>query len=45
MNELRAALHIFSNYGVGRNDGNMRDEYSGIFYRHDRFDLLKSGMF
>ncbi|CAF1032058.1 unnamed protein product [Adineta steineri] len=45
MTDLQTALPNYRHYGVGRDDGNTRGEYSAIFYRADRFDLLKSGTF
>ncbi|CAF4027880.1 unnamed protein product [Adineta steineri] len=45
MTDLQTALPNYRHYGVGRDDGNTKGEYSAIFYRADRFDLLKSGTF
>ncbi|CAF1658197.1 unnamed protein product, partial [Adineta ricciae] len=43
--DLQTALPTYRHYGVGRDDGKTKGEYSAIFYRADRFDLLKSGTF
>ncbi|CAF1633774.1 unnamed protein product, partial [Adineta ricciae] len=43
MMDLQTALPTYRHYGVGRDDGKTKGEYSAIFYRADRFDLLKSG--
>jgi len=45
LNDLLAALPEYHYTGVGRDDGKTRGEYSPIFYKKDRFDLLKSGNF
>jgi hypothetical protein len=39
MNDLQTALPNYRYYGVGRNDGKTKGEYSAIFYRSD---LLKT---
>jgi len=41
--ELEDALHGYSRIGVGRDDGKEAGEYSPLFYRTDRFKILKSG--
>ncbi|MEM9157562.1 MAG: endonuclease/exonuclease/phosphatase family protein [Verrucomicrobiota bacterium] len=45
--DLEAALPDYSWYGVGQNDGNMpgSGSHNVIFYRKDRFKLLKQGAF
>ncbi|UJR07398.1 hypothetical protein I4U23_011684 [Adineta vaga] len=45
MTDLQTALPNYRHYGVGRDDGKTNGEFSAIFYRADRFDLLKSGTF
>ena len=45
LNDLLKALPEYAYTGVGRDDGKTRGEYSPIFYKKDRFDLLKSGNF
>jgi endonuclease/exonuclease/phosphatase family metal-dependent hydrolase len=42
---LAAELTEFDWYGVGRDDGKIRGEYSPIFYKKDRFTLLDQGTF
>lgn len=40
------ALSTYNYYiGVGRDDGKTKGEYAPIFYRKDRFKLLRSGNF
>jgi len=36
--DLRASLPDFNFHGIGREDGRKEGEYSGIFYRSDRFE-------
>ena len=43
--DLKEALPSFSFYGVGRDDGKDKGEFSAIFYLSDRYELLKSGTF
>jgi endonuclease/exonuclease/phosphatase family metal-dependent hydrolase len=45
--DLWASLPDYEFFGVGRDDGFRKGEYSGIFYRHDRFelDVLDCGTF
>ena len=45
LDDLSTALPHFSRYGVGRNDGKDGGEHSTIFYKKDKFTLLKSGDF
>ena len=45
LDDISAALPQFSRYGVGRNDGKDGGEHSTIFYKKDKFTLLKSGDF
>ncbi len=40
-----ADLKEYSYYGKGRDDGREKGEHSAIFYRKDRFKLLRSGDF
>ncbi len=37
--DLRASLPDFQFHGIGRDDGKKEGEYSGIFYRSDRFEV------
>lgn len=45
LNDIKRALPDFEFYGVGRDDGKQAGEHSAIFYRKDRFNVLKSGDF
>jgi len=45
LTELDAQLPGFSRVGVGRADGKAGGEFSAIFYRTDRLELLDSGTF
>lgn len=39
---LDEALEHYSYVGVGRDDGQEKGEYSAIFYKHDRFEVVKT---
>jgi endonuclease/exonuclease/phosphatase family metal-dependent hydrolase len=43
--DLQAALPELDFYGIGRDDGKTEGEYSGIFYRKERFTRLDAGSF
>ncbi len=43
--DMSAALPEYSRYGVGRDDGIDAGEHSAIYYKKDKFKLLKSGDF
>lgn len=45
LTELENLLEKFEWVGVGRDDGDEKGEFSAIFYRSDRFDLLEEGTF
>lgn len=45
LNDISNALPEYSRYGKGRDDGKDAGEHSAIFYKKDRFTLLKSGDF
>jgi endonuclease/exonuclease/phosphatase family metal-dependent hydrolase len=45
LDDLLAALPEYGYTGVGRDDGKNRGEASTIFFKKDRFELLKSGDF
>jgi endonuclease/exonuclease/phosphatase family metal-dependent hydrolase len=45
MIDLQNGLSAFGSYGVGRDDGKDRGEFSAIFYRLDRFELNDKGTF
>lgn len=42
---LKSKFADFSFYGIGRDDGKTKGEYAGIFYKNERYTLLKSGSF
>src|SRR4051794_30838282 len=43
--ELRDHLSGYGFAGVGRDDGKRKGEFSALFFRADRFELLDSGNF
>ena len=45
LEDMLNALPQYSYIGVGRDDGNTKGEYAPVFYRKDKFKLLKSGNF
>jgi len=45
INDLAANLKDYQWIGVGRDDGKKAGEYSAIFYRNDRVELLEQGNF
>lgn len=45
INDISTALPEYARYGKGRDDGKEAGEHSAIYYRKDRFKLLKSGDF
>jgi endonuclease/exonuclease/phosphatase family metal-dependent hydrolase len=45
VNDLRAALPEYDFYGLGRDDGKTQGEFSGIFYRSERFTKKDAGSF
>ena len=45
INDLQERLPNYAWVGVGRDDGKEKGELSPIFYRKDRFELIKSGTF
>ena len=45
MNDMKAGLKDYGCIGVGRNDGGTSGEFSGIFYRKERMELLDNGDF
>lgn len=45
LEDLQKQLPQYSYVGVGRDDGKTEGEYAPIFYKKDRFNLLKSGHF
>lgn len=45
LNYLKVNLKQYNTVGVGREDGKEKGEFAPIFYREDRFEVLKSGTF
>lgn len=45
LDDISKALPEYTRYGVGRDDGKDKGEHSAIFFRKDRFELLKKGDF
>jgi len=45
LDDIQQQLPEYARYGIGRDDGQSKGEHSAIFYRKDRFDLLKTGDF
>jgi endonuclease/exonuclease/phosphatase family metal-dependent hydrolase len=45
LNDIRKNLPEYDFYGAGRDDGKDQGEHSAIFFRKDRFTLLKNGDF
>jgi endonuclease/exonuclease/phosphatase family metal-dependent hydrolase len=45
IDEIRAAMPVYGEVGVGRDDGKTTGEYSAILYRTDRFTIASSGTF
>jgi endonuclease/exonuclease/phosphatase family metal-dependent hydrolase len=45
LDDLQSSLPEYAYYGVGRDDGKWKGEYSAIFYRRSRFSVLDSGDF
>lgn len=45
LDDLVARLPAFAWVGLGRDDGQTAGEYAPIFYRRDRFDLVRAGNF
>ncbi|QNK61321.1 endonuclease/exonuclease/phosphatase family protein [Pedobacter sp. PAMC26386] len=45
LDDINSALPEYAHYGKGRDDGKDAGEHSSIFYRKDKFKLLKNGDF
>ena len=45
INDLREALPEYEFYGIGRDDGKTGGEFSGIYFRKDRFTRKDAGSF
>lgn len=43
--DLIKSLPQYEHAGIGRDDAKTKGEYSSIFYKKDKFDLIKSGNF
>lgn len=43
--DIQQILPQYSNYAIGRNDGNQKGESCAIFFKKDRFKLTDSGTF
>ena len=41
LNDISGALPEYARYGKGRDDGKEAGEHSAIFYKKDRFNLIK----
>src|SRR5690606_20666961 len=45
MDDMQKLLPKYAYVGVGRDDGKEKGEYSAIFYKKDRYKVIKSGTF
>lgn len=45
LDDIQQQLPQYERYGIGRDDGQTKGEYSAIFYKKEKFILLKSGDF
>jgi len=45
MDDMQKLLPKYAYVGVGRDDGKEKGEYSAIFYKKERFKLIKNGTF
>ena len=45
MRVLKACLPAYDCVGVGRDDGGEKGEFSAVFFKRDKYDLLDSGSF
>ena len=45
LKELDAGLEQYSYFGIGRDHGDERGEFTAIFYNHDKFELLRENTF
>lgn len=45
LDDIQQQLPQYERYGIGRDDGATKGEYSAIFYKKEKFTLLKSGDF
>ena len=45
LDDIQQQLPQYERYGIGRDDGGTKGEYSAIFYKKDKYQLIKSGDF
>lgn len=45
LDDIQQQLPQYERYGIGRDDGQTKGEYAAIFYKKEKFTLLKSGDF
>ena len=45
LEDLKAGLPNYAAIGVGRDDGKEKGEYSPLFYRADKYEVLESNTF
>ncbi|MBS4063808.1 MAG: endonuclease/exonuclease/phosphatase family protein [Chitinophagaceae bacterium] len=45
LDDIQQQLPQYERYGIGRDDGATQGEYSAIFYKKDKYQLIKSGDF
>jgi endonuclease/exonuclease/phosphatase family metal-dependent hydrolase len=45
LTDIRKNLHGYEFIGVGRDDGKLKGEFSAIFYRSSRFEIIKQNTF
>ena len=45
LNDLKKTLPDYETYGVGRNDGKHKGEHSALFFKKDKYELVKGGNF
>jgi len=45
LDDIQQQLPQYERYGIGRDDGQTKGEHSAIFYKKEKFTLLKSGDF
>jgi endonuclease/exonuclease/phosphatase family metal-dependent hydrolase len=45
LNALAAAMPEYSYYGIGRDDGKTKGEFSAIFYKTEKYKMLRKGDF
>lgn len=45
LDDIQQQLPQYERYGIGRDDGKTKGEYSAIFYKKEKYQLIKSGDF